>query len=379
MVLPFLEWYKMPDVKLVNVTKTFEKGCIVAVDHVDLSVRDKEYLTLLGPSGCGKTTTLRMIAGLIEPDDGEIYIGRHLVSGLPPEDRDIGYVFQEYALFPHMDVWDNVTYGPRVKGWEEKRSEGIGREMLEMVRLYERTDAFPRELSGGMKQRIALARALAAGAKLLLLDEPLGALDAKIRNELRYELRKLVKDLELTAIHVTHDQAEAMAISDRIAVMRKGKILQVGTPKELYMKPQHLFVAHFIGESNFLEGYISEVTEKESVIELRGGLLVRTLDKTHKRDSRVVVAVRPEVLALEKSKKDGVNSFFGQVERFRFEGTNIRCEIQLENGDSVVVVRPALMTEWLDVGEKVTVSFPVEKSFVFAYPKRGLKEELALE
>ena len=140
----------MPEVKLKNVVKTFDKGRIIAVDHVDLHVRDKEYLTLLGPSGCGKTTTLRMIAGLELPDEGEISIGERLVSNLPPEYRDIGYVFQEYALFPHMDVWDNVTYGPRVKGWEEEKSERIGREMLELVRLFERTDAFPRELSGGM-------------------------------------------------------------------------------------------------------------------------------------------------------------------------------------------------------------------------------------
>ena len=369
----------MPEVRLVNVTKTFERGKIVAVDNVSFRVKDKEYFSLLGPSGCGKTTLLRLIAGLVEPDEGEIYIGDKLVNDVAPEDRGVGFVFQTYALFPHMDVWDNVTYGPLVKAWEEKDKEKVGREMLEMVRLFERLDAFPSELSGGMMQRVALARALAAGAKLLLLDEPLGALDAKIRNELRYELRRFVKDLELTGIHVTHDQGEAMAISDRIAVMRKGRILQVGTPQELYMKPQHLFVAHFIGESNFLEGYVSKLTGKELVVELRGGLLVRTLDKTHKMHDKVVVAVRPEVITIEKGKKGGVNSFFGQVERFRFEGTNIRCEIRLENGDSVVVVRPALMTEWLDVEEKVTVSFPVEKSFVFAYPEKGLKEELALE
>jgi spermidine/putrescine transport system ATP-binding protein len=369
----------MPDVKLTNVRKTFEKGRIVAVDHVDLLVRDREYLTLLGPSGCGKTTTLRMIAGLVEPDEGEIYIGDHLVSGLPPEDRDIGYVFQEYALFPHMDVWDNVIYGPRVKGWDEKRSEGIGREMLELVRLSERTDAFPRELSGGMMQRIALARALSAGAKLLLLDEPLGALDAKIRNDLRYELRKLVKDLELTAIHVTHDQGEAMAISDRIAVMKKGEILQIGTPQELYMKPQHLFVAHFIGESNFLEGYVAESTDQELVVELRGGLSVQTQDKNYEKGDKVVVAVRPEVLDILKGRKAGVNSLPGHVARFRFEGTNTRCEIQLENGDAVVVVRPALTAEWFEAGERVTISFPVDKNFVFPYPPKGLNEALALE
>ena len=367
----------MPEVRLVNVTKKY--GKIVAVDNVSLQIRDKEYFCLLGPSGCGKTTLLRLIAGLVEPDKGEIYIENRLVNSVPPEDRGIGFVFQEYALFPHMNVWDNVTYGPRVKAMGNKESEKLGREMLEMVRLFERLDAFPSELSGGMMQRVALARALAAGAKLLLLDEPLGALDAKIRNELRYELRKFVKDLELTGIHVTHDQAEAMAISDRIAVMKKGKILQVGTPQELYMNPQHIFVAHFIGESNFLEGYVSKVTEKKSIIELRGGFFVRTLDRTHNEGDKVVITIRPEVLTVEKGKKRRVNSIFGHVEGFRFEGTNVRCQIRLENGDLVVVVRPALMTEWFNIEEKVTVSFPAEKNFVFPYPERGVKRELALE
>jgi len=369
----------MPSVKLVNLTKTFDKGRIIAVDHINLHVKDKEYLTLLGPSGCGKTTTLRLIAGLIEADEGEIYIDDKLVTDIPPEDRDIGYVFQQYALFPHMDIWDNVTYGPTVKGWDYEKKERVGREMLEMVRLYERMDAVPSELSGGMMQRVALARALAAGAKLLLLDEPLGALDAKIRFELRYDVRKLVKDLGLTAIHVTHDQGEAMAISDRIAVMKKGKILQIGTPVELYMKPQHIFVANFIGESNFLEGYVTKVNQKEIAIELRGNIIVQALDHTRKKGEKVAVAVRPEVLMVEKGEKRRKNSIFGKIERRRFEGTDIRYEIRLENGDLVIAVRPALMEEWIDVNEKVTVSFPVEKTLVFTYPKRGLSEELALE
>ena len=369
----------MPEVKLVNLRKTFEGGRIVAVDHVDLHIRDREYLTLLGPSGCGKTTTLRLIAGLIMADEGKIYIGDRLVTDVPPEDRDIGYVFQSYALFPHMDVWDNVTYGPRVKAWEDDESVRIGREMLEMVRLYDRSDAVPRELSGGMMQRVALARALAAGAKLLLLDEPLGALDARIRMELRYELRKLVKDLKLTAIHVTHDQAEAMAISDRIAVMRKGRILQVGTPKELYMNPQHVFVAHFIGESNFLEGYIAEVNGKGSIIELRGELTVRVSDATKRRGERIVLAVRPEVFTMEKGRRKRVNSMPGRVERFRFEGTDIRYEVRLENEDLVLIIRPALMGEWFREGDKVTVGFPPDKGFIFTYPSKGLREELSLE
>ena len=369
----------MPEVKLKNVVKTFDKGRIVAVDHVNLTVKDKEYLTLLGPSGCGKTTTLRMIAGLELPTEGEISIGERLVSNLPPEYRDIGYVFQEYALFPHMDVWNNVTYGPRVKGWDENKSNKIGREMLELVRLFERTDAFPAELSGGMRQRVALARALASGSKLLLLDEPLGALDARIRTDLRYEIRKLVKDLGLTAIHVTHDQAEAMAISDRIAVMRKGKILQVGTPQELYLKPQHIFVANFVGESNFLEGYVTENIEHELTVELRGGIFVKSINEDHKEGEKVVVGVRPEVLSIVKGLRKGMNLMGGNIEGFRFEGNNVRYEIRLENDDMVVVVRPALMGEWFKVGEQVTVGFPMEKSFVFSYPEGGLRKELALE
>jgi len=368
----------MPEVKVVNVSKKFGGGKIVAVDNVSLQIYDKEYFSFLGPSGCGKTTLLRMIAGLLQPDEGEIYIDGKLVNNVPPEDRDIGFVFQTYALFPHMDVWDNVTYGPRVKAWNEEKNERIGREMLEMVRLYERADAFPNELSGGMMQRVALSRALATGSKLLLLDEPLGALDAKIRLELRNELRRLVKDLELTAIHVTHDQSEAMAISDRIAVMRKGKMLQVGTPQELYMNPQHLFVANFIGESNFLEGHIEKV-EKETTIELRGEKFVNVSDTTKKRGERIVLMVRPETFAMEKGKKRKMNSLYGHVDRLRFEGTHIRYGIRLENEDHVEISRPTLVGEWFNVDDEVTVSFPPDKGYVFTYPSKGLMEELAVE
>jgi iron(III) transport system ATP-binding protein len=369
----------LPEVKLKDVVRTFDKGRITAVNHVSLTVHDGEYLTLLGPSGCGKTTTLRMIAGLQLPSAGEISIGERLVSDLPPEYRDIGYVFQEYALFPHMDVWNNVTYGPRVKGWDEEKSERIGREMLELVRLFERTDAYPAELSGGMRQRVALARALSSGSKLLLLDEPLGALDARIRTDLRYEIRKLVKDLKLTAIHVTHDQAEAMAISDRIAVMRKGKILQVGTPQELYLNPRHIFVANFVGESNFLEGHITCRNQREVTVELRGQICVTSFNGDHKEGEKVVVGVRPEVLSLKKGYHKGANSISGDIEGFRFEGNNVRYEVRLKNDDLVVVVRPALTAEWLEVGEHITVTFPAEKSFVFSYPDKGLSAELALE
>ncbi|TET63205.1 ABC transporter ATP-binding protein [Candidatus Bathyarchaeota archaeon] len=368
----------MPNVRLVNVTKKF--GSIVAVDCVSLHIYDKEYFSLLGPSGCGKTTLLRLIAGLVQPDEGEIYIGDKLVNNVPPEDRDIGFVFQTFALFPHMNAWDNVIYGPRVKGFDMKKAATIGHEVLEMVRLHERLDAYTNELSGGMMQRIAVARALAAGSKLLLLDEPLGQLDAKVRNELRYEIRKMTKDLELTAIHVTHDQAEAMAISDRIAVIKKGKIVQVGNPKELYMTPQNIFIAHFIGESNFLEGYIAHLNKKEATIELRGGIKVQArTQKNISKGERVALAVRPETLIIEKDTKKNENSIAGIVERITFEGTNIRYEVRLENQDLVVVVKPSLIEEWLNVGEKTTVSFSSEKTHVFAYPERGLREELSVE
>jgi len=371
------EGTEMPDVRLVNVTKRF--GKVIAVDNVSLHIKDKEYFSILGPSGCGKTTLLRLIAGLIEPDEGEIYIGDRLVNDVPPEDRDIGFVFQTFALFPHMNAWENVTYGPRVKGFDMKKAERIGHEVLEMVRLHERLDAFPHELSGGMMQRVAVARALAAGAKLLLLDEPLGHLDAKVRNELRYEIRRMVKDLELTAIHVTHDQSEAMAISDRIAVMKKGRILQIGTPQELYMNPKTIFVAHFIGGANFFEGFIAEATDKMATVELRGGVRVQAINKGLNRGERVVLAVRPEVFTIRRGRSREVNSLLGVVERVAFEGTNLRYEVRLENQDLVVVVVPSLSCEWVGVGEKVTVSFQPENVHLFAYPEAGLREEMAVE
>jgi ABC-type Fe3+/spermidine/putrescine transport system ATPase subunit len=367
----------MPDIRVVNVSKKF--GKIVALDNVSLHIHEKEYFSLLGPSGCGKTTLLRLIAGLIQPDQGEIYIGEKLVNDVPPEDRDIGFVFQTFALFPHMDVWDNVIYGPKVKGFDMKKAGTIGHEVLEMVKLHERLDAFPNELSGGMMQRTAVARALAAGAKLLLLDEPLGQLDAKVRNELRYDMRKMTTDLELTAIHVTHDQSEAMSISDRIAVMRRGKVQQVGTPEELYMSPQSVFVAHFIGESNFLEGYVASISGKEISIELRGGVEVHAANRGLKKGERVVLAIRPETFTIERGTKDGENAFSGSVERIVFEGTNIRYEVRLENEDLILIVKPSLMGEWFNIGEKVTVSFQREKAHVFPYPETGLKEEIAVE
>ncbi len=367
----------MPDVRVVNVTKKY--GNLFALDNVSLTIHDQEYFSLLGPSGCGKTTLLRLIAGLIEPNSGEIYIGERRVDKDPPEDRDIGFVFQTFALFPHMTAWSNVLYGPKVKNYDAKQAETIGHEVLELVKLNERLNAYPSELSGGMMQRIAVARALAAGAKTLLLDEPLGQLDAKVRNEIRYEIRRMAKDLKLTAIHVTHDQAEAMSISDRIAVMKKGKIVQIGTPQELYMHPATLFVAHFIGESNLLEGYITEVNGVHSNVELRQGFRVKAINtRGIKQGERVVLAIRPETCEMKKGHADAENSLLGVVEKTTFEGTIVRYEIRLVNGDRFVINRPSLTEEWININEEVTITYPQEKAHLFAYPEAGLTEEISV-
>lgn len=365
----------MPDVRIVNVTKKFGKIC--ALDNISLTIHDQEYFALLGPSGCGKTTLLRLIAGLIEPDSGEIYIGDRRVDKDPPEDRDIGFVFQTFALFPHMTAWGNVLYGPKVKNYDAHEADTIGHEVLELVKLNERLSAYPSELSGGMMQRIAVARALAAGAKTLLLDEPLGQLDAKVRNEIRYEIRRMAKDLKLTAIHVTHDQAEAMSISDRIAVMKKGKIVQVGSPQELYMYPNSLFVAHFIGESNLLEGYVDQ-TNGYCEVELRGGLKVKAKNTGIKQDERIVLAIRPETCEMKTGRQASEGGLFGKIEKFTFEGTVVRYEIRLENGDHLVINRSSLAEKWAEVGEEVTITYPLEKAHLFPYPEAGLTEEIAV-
>lgn len=366
----------MPEVRVVNVTKKY--GKIYALDNVSLTIHDKEYFALLGPSGCGKTTLLRLIAGLIEPDSGEIYIGDRRVDKVPPEDRDIGFVFQTFALFPHLTAWGNVIYGPKVKNYDAKKAETIGHEVLELVKLNERLDAYPSELSGGMMQRVAVARALAAGAKTLLLDEPLGQLDAKVRNEIRYEIRRMAKDLNLTAIHVTHDQSEAMSISDRIAVMKQGRLMQVGTPQELYMHPNNLFVAHFIGESNFLEGYVKNVKDDYLEIELRGGLKAKGLNPGIKQNERIVLAIRPEICEMKKGNTTADNALFGKIDKITFEGTLVRYEIRLENGDRLVINRPSLTEVWIDIGESVTITYPIEKAHVFVYPEAGLTEEISV-
>jgi spermidine/putrescine transport system ATP-binding protein len=283
-----------PDVTLRGVTKRFDD--LVAVDDIDLDVHPGEFLALLGPSGCGKTTTLRMIAGFEEPTAGQIEIGGRSAVGVPPHRRDVNTVFQQYALFPHMTVLDNVAYGLKQRkiGREERRR--MAAEALELVRLTGREQAKPAQLSGGMQQRVALARALVMRPKVLLLDEPLGALDLKLRKAMQVELKAIQRDVGITFVVVTHDQEEAMAMADRIAVMHEGRIDQLGAPGEIYDAPATPFVAEFIGEMNHLEGTLEQDAGR-LVVDVAGARLgVGRVVCEARPGARVRVGIRPEEL-----------------------------------------------------------------------------------
>src|SRR5688572_29100935 len=283
-----------PDVVLRGVTKRF--GDLVAVDNIDLEVHPGEFLALLGPSGCGKTTTLRMIAGFDEPTDGAIEIDGRSAVGVPPNKRNVNTVFQQYALFPHMSVLDNVAYGlkQRKVGKEERYKQA--NEALELVRLTGREQAKPAQLSGGMQQRVALARALVMNPKVLLLDEPLGALDLKLRKAMQVELKAIQRDVGITFVVVTHDQEEPMAMADRIAVMHEGRIDQLGAPGEIYDAPATPFVADFIGDMNHLEGTL-EQDGGRLVVDVAGARLgVGRVVREARPGARVRVGIRPEEL-----------------------------------------------------------------------------------
>lgn len=351
---------------------------MVALDNVSLEIEDREYLCIIGPSGCGKTTLIKCIAGIVDPDEGEIYIDKKFVNNLPIEDRNTGYVFQEIALFPHMNVYDNLCYGPFVKGYKISSVRSLIEEMLHMMELYERVKNYPDELSGGARQKVAVARALVSGSRLLLLDEPLGSLDTKVRSLLRYELRRLVKDLGLTAIHVTHDQEEAMSIADRIAVMRSGKIIEIGTPLDLYLNPKTLFTAYFVGEANFLEGEIIGEGDDYTKIDVNGHVFY-SARKVNFDSKRVVVAIRPEFIEMSK-KPIHREALKGVIENKSFLGSSIRFEVSVEN-NFIVSVKTQLSAKALkfNVGERVNIFLPPKFLLLYPYPEEGLEKAISIE
>jgi spermidine/putrescine ABC transporter ATP-binding subunit len=323
------------DIEFRAVTKRF--GDLTAVNAVSLRVRKGEFLSLLGPSGCGKTTSLRMIAGFEQPDEGEILIGGVDAVGTPPYKRNVNTVFQQYALFPHMTILDNVAYGLKQKGTGRSERYGQAREALELVQLTGRDKHKPSMLSGGQQQRVALARALVNRPRVLLLDEPLGALDLKLRKEMQIELTRIQEQVGITFIYVTHDQGEALSMSDRIAVMSNGVIEQLDTPSEIYDRPLTAFVADFIGEMNFLDGKVTATSDGEFDLVTSTGVVVRGRgDVADRRSARV--GIRPARLNIVAGQAIGtVNTAKAVVDSKMYLGDEVQVLATLDGGVRMLI------------------------------------------
>jgi putative spermidine/putrescine transport system ATP-binding protein len=351
------------DVRLLGVRKVY--GDVVAVDGVDIEVREGEFFTMLGPSGSGKTTCLRMIAGFERPDSGRIELGGTDVTGLPPNERDVNTVFQDYALFPHMSVGQNVEYGLKVKkiAGEDRRKRVS--EALELVRLAGFEKRRPGQLSGGQRQRVALARALVNRPRVLLLDEPLGALDLKLRQQLQVELKRIQQEVLITFIYVTHDQDEALTMSDRIAVMDQGRVLQVGAPNEIYDEPGSQFVAGFVGVSNLLELEVESVENGMAQLKLGPADRVTAAVGTDVRPGDIAtVTIRPEriVIAAPEAQLGGDDCrAAGSVTDSLYAGPSTRFVVALDGGGELMVVRQNARTDFEDAealrGHPVTLAW----------------------
>jgi iron(III) transport system ATP-binding protein len=346
-------------VEFRGVTKRY--GTVTAVDNVSFTIEPGQLVTLLGPSGCGKTTTLRLIAGLEMASAGQIVIGGRDVTRLSAADRDVSMVFQSYALFPHMSVLDNVAYGPTVQGIPKKRAEEIAVEKLKLIGLAGLERRAPSELSGGQQQRVAVARALVLEPQVLLFDEPLSNLDAKLRRRVRDDIRQLQQDLNLTVAYVTHDQEEALAVSDRIIVMSNARIAQSGTPRELYEQPSDLFVADFIGDANILPAEIVEEIGAAALVRI-GSLSLR-LPSRGVPVGPVRIAVRPDAVRLEETAPSG-SAMKGEIRKSSYLGKHVEYGVDTPVGELFVVdherkVPLASGTPiWISLSEKGVVIIP---------------------
>ena len=322
-------------VELTNVTKTF--GHVVAVNDVNLQIENGEFFSLLGPSGCGKTTTLRMVGGFEIPTNGQIKICGEAQGYKPPFQRPVNTVFQNYALFPHMNIFQNVAFGLQMKKVPKQEIKKQVEEILELVQLKGMGPRKPNQLSGGQQQRIALARALINHPKVLLLDEPLGALDLKLRKAMQIELKNIQKQVGITFIYVTHDQEEALTMSDRIAVMNRGKVLQIDIPERIYEHPSNRFVADFIGETNFMNGKVLEVVGERVKVEIEGKFPINAIyGGKIKTNDRITLAVRPEKLVLETD-NDEKENVSGVISEVIYIGTDLRYEIRISDSNKLVV------------------------------------------
>jgi len=350
----------MAFLELESITKQFGRN--TAVDHITLSIEQGEFLTLLGPSGCGKTTILRMVAGFETPSEGIILLDGDDITHRPPSKRPMGMVFQSYALFPHMTAEQNIAFGMSIKRQPKQVIARRCAELLELVGLSDKGRSYPHQLSGGQQQRIALARALAVEPKVLLLDEPLSALDAKVRVSLRNEIRSIQQQLKTTAIYVTHDQEEALAISDRIAVMAKGKIEQLDQPEEIYSNPRTVFAATFVGTSNNFKGVLESAAEGLCQVEHQT-LHVPPMQNLHDGD-KVLVIVRPEEMAIHNATEtadyssNGVgNHIAGTIELRTFLGPFTRFHVKVNEATALTADVPSQQARDFYVAQQVVLSF----------------------
>lgn len=353
-------------VELINISKFYlgnRSREMLAVDSLNLEIKTGEFFSLLGPSGCGKTTTLRMIAGFEIPTSGEIYIHQQAMNHHPPFHRPVNTVFQNYALFPHLTVSQNIAFGLEMENLPRLEIRQRVSEVLGLVQLTDLQTRYPRQLSGGQQQRVALARALVKQPKVLLFDEPLGALDLKLRKEMQLELKQMQKRLGITFVYVTHDQEEALTMSDRIGVMNQGKLLQVGTPVEIYEYPKTRFVADFIGESNCLTGRVTQQQKPHINLLVDEQFSVSVLSQTETFSGQVLtVVIRPEKISIiptEDAKNNSKNnSFHGKIEEAIYLGTDTRYRVRLTANISLIIRQQNLQRDRLQpyaVGETVNL------------------------
>lgn len=361
-------------IELIGVAKQFsaDDGNVQAVERVDLAIESGEFFSLLGPSGCGKTTTLRMIAGFEEPTSGQVLLYGENMVGVPPNKRDMNMVFQSYALFPHMTVFDNVAFGLRRRNVDKSEIDKRVGEMLELVDLTGRERRRPREMSGGQQQRVALARALVNHPRALLLDEPLGALDLKLRQAMQSELKRIQREVGITFVYVTHDQGEALTMSDRIAVMNAGKVEQLGTPREVYEQPSSRFVADFIGVSNILTAKADRVVDGDAVVELGGDERLVVPLRGEQADGELCLTVRPEKIRIATEPSDQDCRLRGRLDEIVYQGTFTAYVVTTQSTHEQIIVHWQNAEDSRDVagvGDEVWLSWNKTHSYLITSGK----------